>query len=119
DAFRHLAERKSELVHQHGVGARLLDRCELLASDVLDQTQQKGVAIVRIADDCGNGCVARIARGTPPALAGDDLVAAGSPWAYEQRLDHALAAHRLGEPGARLAVEAFAAPLRVRVNRVD
>src|SRR5712691_11419101 len=55
----------------------------------------------------------------PAALAGDDLVAACSARAYEQRLDDALSAHRLGESGAGLAVEPLARLLRVRMDRVD
>ena len=55
DALRHLAERQPELVDQHRVGARLLDRRQLLARDVLDQAEQQRVAVVGLAYDGGYG----------------------------------------------------------------
>ncbi len=109
----------AELVEQHGVGARLLDRRQLLARDVLDQPEQQRVAVVGLADDGGDRRVAGLARSAPAALAGDDLVAARGARPHEQRLDDALAPDRLGEPGARLAVEALARLLRIRVDGVD
>ena len=40
-----------ELVQEDGVGARFLDRREIFAGDVLDQRQEKRVAVVGLADD--------------------------------------------------------------------
>ena len=51
DALGDLAERELELVEQDGVGARLLDRRELLARDVLDEAEQERVAVVGLADE--------------------------------------------------------------------
>src|SRR5206468_3071638 len=53
------------------------------------------------------------------ALAGDDLVAPRGARPHDQRLDDPLVPDRLGETGARLAVEAPARLLRVRVNGID
>ena len=50
-----LAERELELVHQHRVAARLLDRREVLARDVLDQAEQQRVAVVGLADHRRHG----------------------------------------------------------------
>ena len=49
---------------------------QLLACDVLDQSEHERVAVVGLADDGGNRGVPGVARGAPAALAGDELVAA-------------------------------------------
>ena len=60
DAFGDLAEREPELVEQQRVGARLLDRRQILARDVLDEREQERVAVVGLADDRGHS------RDAPP-----------------------------------------------------
>ena len=97
DALGDLAERQPELVDQQGVRARLLDRRQILARDVLDEAEQQRVAIVGLAHDGGNGRDAGFARSAPAALAGDQLVAALEPRPHDDRLDQALRADRLGE----------------------
>src|SRR5665213_588357 len=119
DALRDFSERQPELVDQHGAGARLLDGRQLLPRDVLDQPEQQRVAVVGSADDGGNRCEPRLSRRAPAALAGDDLVAAGVAWTDDQRLNHALAAHRLRKTRSRLTVEALPRLFRVRMDRVD
>ena len=79
DPLGDVAERELELVHERGVRARFLDRGELLPGDVLDEREQERVAIVRLADERGQGLEPGLARGAPAALAGDQLVAAGLP----------------------------------------
>ena len=49
---------------------------ELLARDVLDEREQERVAVVRLAHERRHGRDARLARGPPAALAGDQLPAA-------------------------------------------
>ena len=84
DALRDLAEREAELVDEDGVRARLLDRGQLLARDVLDETEQERVAIVDRADDRRNRLAAGLPRRAPAALARDDLVAADTARADER-----------------------------------
>src|SRR5439155_17480351 len=119
DAFCDLAEREAELVEQYRVGPRFLHRRQLLARDVLDQSEQQRVAVIRLAHDRGNRRMPGLTCRTPAALTRDDLVAPGRTRPHEQRLDHALAADRLREPRARLGVEALAGLLRVGMDRVD
>src|SRR5581483_572123 len=118
DPLRHLAEREPELVDQDGVGARLLDRGELLARDVLDEPEQERVPVVRLPDDGRHRLPSGLARRPPAPLAGNDLVAASGARADEQRLDHALATHRLGEPRRRFGLEPTPRLARVRMDRV-
>ena len=53
DTLRDLAEREVELVEQHGVRARLLDRREILAGDFLDEREKQRVAVVRLRTTAG------------------------------------------------------------------
>src|SRR5439155_24924347 len=119
DALRDVAERKLELVEEDGVRARLLDRRQLLARNVLDQSDQERVAIVRLADDGGNGRHPGVASRPPAALTGDDLVPARSARAHDQRLDHALALDRLRKSRPGLAVALAPRLPRVRMDRAD
>jgi hypothetical protein len=109
DATRHLLLREPELLVEALVGLRLLQRQQLLALDVLDQRQLQQPLVGHVAHHHRHGGEARFARGTPAALAGDDLVALALP-AHQDRLHHArflqgrrqlLQARRL-EHGARL-----------------
>ena len=119
DSLRDLAERELELVHERGVGARLLDRRQLLAGDVLDEREQERVAVVRLAYDGRQRREPRLARGTPAALAGDQLVAARRTRPDDDRLQQTLLLDRAREAGRRLGLEAPARLARVRVDRVD
>jgi len=83
DALGDLAERERELVDQHRVRARLLDRRQLLARDVLDEAEQQRVAIVCLAHDRRHARLAGLASRAPTPLAGDDLVASGRTRAHE------------------------------------
>ena len=62
---------------------------------------------------------ARLPCRPPAPLAGDQLEPAGVAAADEHRLDHALRAHRVGEPVRGLGVVALARLARVRVDRLD
>ena len=92
DPLGDLAERELELVDQGRVGARLLDRREVLAGDVLDEAEQQRVAVVRVAarrpgssarpprGPHASGARRRSARSRPRA-AGARRPAAGRPGA--------------------------------------
>ena len=71
DPLGDLAERELELVDQRRVGARLFDRRQVLAGDVLDESEQQRVAVVGVPHDRGDRRHARLAGRTPAALAGD------------------------------------------------
>src|SRR5437763_2121516 len=90
DALRDVTEREPELVDQHRVCTCFLHRRELLTRDVLDQAEEKRVAVVRLAHDGWHRRPARLTRSAPAPLAGDDLVATCRARAHEQRLDHTL-----------------------------
>ena len=62
---------------------------------------------------------ARLPCRAPAPLAGDQLEAAGVAAADEHRLDHALRAHRVGQPVRGLGIVALARLARVRVDRLD
>ena len=78
------------------IGLRLFDRVQILALDILDQRDLKRLGIVELADDDGNLVEPGALRGTPAALAGDDLIAlAVRP--DDDRLDQPARCDRLGE----------------------
>ncbi len=54
DALGDLAEREAELVQKERVGARLFDRRQILARDVLDEAEQQRVAVVCLANERRN-----------------------------------------------------------------
>ena len=114
-----VAERQTELVEHDREGARLLDRREILARDVLDEAEQQGVAVVGFADDGRHRLQLRVTRRAPAPLTCDQLIAAGSSWTDEHRLDDALRADRVRQPCAGIRVEASSRLPRVRVDRVD
>ena len=76
DPLGDVAERERELVDERRVGARLLDRRQLLAGDVLDQREEERVPVVGLPHDRRHRRHARLARGAPAPLAGDQLPAA-------------------------------------------
>ena len=119
DPLGDLAEGQLELVQQHRVGARLLDRGEILAGDVLDEADQERVAVVGLADHGRQRGEPGLAGRAPAPLAGDQLVAALEPGPEHDRLHDALVADRVGEPVRRLVVEAPPRLARVRVDLVD
>src|SRR5207249_1543502 len=95
DSFGEVAEREPELVHQHGERPRLLDRRQVLAHDVLDEREEERVAVVGIAYHRRQRREAGLTRGSPAALAGDQLPSALRAWAHNDGLDDALRANRV------------------------
>src|SRR5262245_29913371 len=119
DPLRDLAEGELELVGQDRVCTSLLDRGQLLTGHVLDEPEQKRVAVCRIADQRRQRRQLRLARGAPAAFAGDQLVATGRTRPEHDRLDDSLCADRLGQARRRLVVETLARLARARMNLLD
>src|SRR5205814_299884 len=92
-----LAEGEVELVHKRRVRARLLDRGQVLAGHVLDEREHERLAVRYVADHCRHRSEARLLRGTPAPLAGDQLVAAFGAWTHNDGLEHPLRLERVGE----------------------
>ena len=67
--------RQLEFVDQAIERARLFERIQVLALDVLDERDRDGGFVRNAADDGRNVGEPRDLRGAPAALAGDDLVA--------------------------------------------
>ena len=105
DAARQLLFGQPQLLDQGRAGLRLLDRVEVLADHVLDQRRLQPLGLGLVADDRRHLLEARLLRGAPAALAGDQLVAAVGEGADQQRLDDAAGLDRGGEGGEGLGVE--------------
>ena len=98
-ALADLAQREPELVDQQRVGTCLLDRRELLPSDVLDDAEQERVAVVGLPNERRDGRRAGLPCRAPAPLTGDQLEGSAltAERADQQGLDDALFADRLGE----------------------
>src|SRR5947207_6707106 len=81
--------REGELVDQLAIGARRLDRVEILALQVLDQRQLELLAIGKLANDRRDPLEAGHPRGTDASLAGDELITVDR-LGHEDRLDDAV-----------------------------
>ena len=66
--------REPELLDEPVQRARLLERVQVLALNVLDQRDRDGGLVGNVADDGRDRLQARHLRGPPAALAGHDLV---------------------------------------------
>ena len=78
DAVCHLAERELEFVDQRRIGTGLFDRREVLASDVLDETEEERIAVADVTHDRRDRGDAGFPGRPPAALTGDQLIAAFS-----------------------------------------
>src|SRR5206468_2774457 len=103
---------------ERGVRPRLLDRRELLAGDILHERQKQRIAIVGLADDRRHRLHPSVARGAPPALACDQLVAAALTRTHDDGLQQSLPSNRLGEPRGCLWLETSPRLPRVRCDFV-
>src|SRR5579864_4865491 len=96
---------QSEFIDQSAQSARFLDRVEVGALQILDQAEHQLLIVCgRRADDRGQGGQSGEPRGSPPTLAGDELVAIGQA-ADEDRLQHTMEPDRFGKLAERLGVE--------------
>ena len=75
DGVGGLLVRDVELADEPLQRARLFERVQVLALDVLDQRHRDGRIVRHAADDGRNVVQARDLRGAPATLAGDDFVA--------------------------------------------
>ena len=119
DAAGELLFGEPEVLDQRRAGARLVDRIEVLADDVLDQRHLQPLGPLGLADDRRHLLEAGLLGRAPAALAGDQLVAAVGEGADEQRLDDAAGLDRRRQAAERLGVEALARLVRVRLDQVD
>ena len=111
-----------ELVDEHLVGARFLDRVEILALDVFDQRHLEAsllLARVQLLDDDGDAMQARALRGAPAALAGDDLVPASLETTSDDRLNDAVGLDRVRQFLEALVLHVAARLIVIRLEEVD
>ena len=80
---------QTQLIDQHGAGARLLDGVEVLTGHVLDERRLQARGLVLVADHDGDLREAGPGGGAPAPLAGDQLVGPVGELADDQRLDDA------------------------------
>jgi hypothetical protein len=99
--------------------ARRLDGVEVLALEVLDQGRLEGLGVAELAHEDGHLVEARALRCAPPALARDDLVAAGAALADEDGLEDADLADALRELVEGRLVEVRSRLPAVRVQLFD
>ena len=87
----------AELLEQQAIGARLFQRIEVGALDVLDQGDFQRLAIRQFADENRNVMNAGALRGAPAPLARDDFIFSIGERAHDDGLQQALVADRLGK----------------------
>src|SRR3989441_7901007 len=91
-----------ELLDQPAQSARLFHRVEVGALQVFDETEHQLPIVAGVAaHHRGHRLETGEPRGTPPALAGDQLISVGQ-WPDEQRLEDAVQANRLRQLAERL-----------------
>ena len=119
DARCHVVVGEREILDQLLIRARLLERIQLLALNVLDDRVLEHGRVVGNPDHRGHGLQTDAPRRAPPPLAGDELVATALSRADEDGLQDADLADRIGERAERFLVEMFARLLRVRPDLRD
>src|SRR5215469_2116073 len=73
DVLRNIFLAKVKLFSQAPIGICLLNRIQILALEVFDQSQFEDVTIGGLADDHGSFLQSQLAGGSPSAFAGDDF----------------------------------------------
>ena len=92
---------------------------EILALDVLDQCQRRGLFVIDIAHHRRHGCQASALRRSPAPFAGDDLEAAFRARADDDGFDDALGAYRLCQFFDALVTNAIARLMFARRDALD
>ncbi len=124
DRPRCVLVREPELFDEPVQRARLLDRIQVLALDVLDQRDRDGRLVRDVAHDGRDRVQARELCGAPAALARDDLVtrlavALRRQRPHDDRLDDALRFDRLGELRERVVAHVDARLVAAALEEVD
>jgi hypothetical protein len=126
ERFRDLVVRQVEFLDEPRHRARLVDRIQILALQVLDQRDGQRRLVVELSNHHGHGREARNSRGAPAALAGDDLVRSRAAARLldrhasdDQRLQHALLADRFRELGQALLSQMQARLIAPGPKRID
>src|SRR5262249_35837475 len=104
DARRHLIVSEVEVLDELLVRGCFLERVEVGAMDVLDQSVLEGRRVVGGTDQRRDRLQARPSRRPPPPFTGDELVAFVGG-AHEHRLEHADLADRIGQRAELLPPE--------------
>jgi hypothetical protein len=96
-ALRDLFVRETELLYEAGEATGFFYGVQISALQVLDKAEDELFVVAGVAPhDGGHGREARQARGSPPALSGDELVAVCEP-PHEQWLKDPMQADGFGE----------------------
>jgi len=98
---------------------RFLERREVLALEVLDDRDLESGVVVDLLDEGRDRRDAGLARRSPAALAGDQLVAVVTERPDEDRLEDAVLGDRGGELTQRVLVEHRPRLARVRFDPID
>ena len=118
DPRRDVVVGQGEVLDELLIRGGFLERVQLFALHVLDDRLLEHRCVVGGADDRGDRLEPDPARGTPAALARDQLeaVAAGP---NQDGLEHTDLTDRLRQRGQRLLVEVLSGLLRIRADRRD
>jgi hypothetical protein len=97
DALSDLLVCETEFLYEPAEAAGFFDGVEVSALQVLDEAQDELFVVAGIAaHHCGHGCEAGQARGSPPALSRDELIAVSEP-ADQQWLEDPMQADGFGQ----------------------
>ena len=119
DGLRNLLLRPFQLVGQPAVGARFLDRVEVLALDVFDQRQLQPLFIGNVAHDHRDLQQPGAQRGAPAPFAGHDLVLALLAAAHHDRLEDPGLLDRCGQRVEPLFIHVAPRLLAIRLDQVE
>ena len=110
-----------ELGHQAVVALGLVHCVEVLALQVLYQSDRSGLGVGHLVDESGDLVKTGRTGRSPAALSGDDLVAVGGSWAraYQQRLQDAAEPDRLGQFFQRCRIDTGSGLERIWLQQVE
>ena len=118
DHLGDIVDREPELVLERLIAARLLDRVQILALEILHERVPERLGVVHLADDRRDRRPSRELRRAEPPLAEDELVAV-SRAPDDDRLQDAVQPDRLGELPQVLVVEMRARLMGIRIDPFD
>ena len=118
DFRRHILLLELKLLDELRVAVRLFNSVQVLALQVLDQSQFQHGPVVGLPEDDGDFRQAEQLGGPPAAFAGDELEVAVAI-SHDQRLDDALFLDGISQLAQRLGGEIFAGLQRAGANTVQ